>query len=217
MAVQQEVDLGIKVDFLIKCFHRSGIYVRLAFSETPSAGGSKACCAGSRAEAFTNWQPQRWYLRIKIWPCSPQIWQADTGCKGFHSEMFSLHQSAAITAEAQKAASECCECWNGSFRGKTSCIWSHWRGGLKAKRKLSFLALRDEIRKRRGHCGSLRGPAATAVSLGGRGWMPLTHTWNMLESIAQTRRIRFGFPGTRSRESHRRLLAMQIHAVLQRG
>lgn len=69
----------------------------------------------------------------RILRCSPQIWHADTGCEGFPFEMFSLHQSAAITAEAQKAA---CECGNGSFRGKPSWFWGRWRGGLKAKRKL---------------------------------------------------------------------------------
>lgn len=50
----------------------------------------------------------------------PESDKPTRACEGLHFEMFSLHQSAAITAEAQKAVSEreCCECWNGSFRGK---------------------------------------------------------------------------------------------------
>lgn len=99
MAAQQEVDLGIKVDFLINCIHRSGIYVRLALSETlwtreecelhkDSKGG------GADADSYMV------IFEKEILHYTSQIWQANPGCESFQCEMFSLHQSVPIITEA---------------------------------------------------------------------------------------------------------------------
>lgn len=67
MATQQEVDLGIKVDFLINCIHWSDIYVLLALSETLWSG--EKCVAqrqnsGRQTDALML-TVAHWYLRMK--------------------------------------------------------------------------------------------------------------------------------------------------------
>lgn len=100
--------------------------------------------------------------------------------------MFSLHQSAAITAEAQKTASEreCCECWNGSFRGKPPVFEAvdavRWR--LKGT---FYICFNRRNKKTPGSRWVITGPDCSSVFPAGvfppgyyqcAGRMPLTHT-----------------------------------------
>lgn len=93
MATQQEVDLGIKVDFLINCIHWSGIYVPLALSETLWSGEK---CVAQRQDSGRQTDElmltvAHWYLSILHY--ISQNWQGNPDCE-------SLHQAVVIITEA---------------------------------------------------------------------------------------------------------------------